>query len=26
VEALLNEHRRAPSGRAATDSPPGIQP
>src|SRR5712691_8097624 len=26
VESLLNEHRRAPSGRAATDSPPGIQP
>jgi hypothetical protein len=24
VEALLNEHRRAPSGRAATDSPPGV--
>jgi phosphotransferase system enzyme I (PtsI) len=26
VEALLNEHRRAPSGRAATDSPAGVQP
>jgi phosphotransferase system enzyme I (PtsI) len=26
VEALLDEHRRAPSGRAATDSLPGIQP
>ena len=26
VEALLNEHRRAPSGRAATEGPPEIQP
>jgi phosphoenolpyruvate-protein kinase (PTS system EI component) len=26
VEALLNEHRRALSGRAATDSSPGPQP
>jgi phosphotransferase system enzyme I (PtsI) len=26
VEALLNEHRRAPADRAATDSPPGTQP
>jgi phosphotransferase system enzyme I (PtsI) len=24
VEALLNEHQRAPSGHAATDSPPGV--
>ena len=26
VEALLNEHRRAASGHAATDSPAGTQP
>jgi hypothetical protein len=26
VEALVNEHPRAPSGRAATDSPTGFLP